>query len=147
MRGKLTALLVIGVLGCGKDGPGAAGSGGAVVIDKFRIGRIQAADGSAAVETDIYSVGETIYVSFEVKNAPSGSPVRLVFSSLPDGRGMAELENKTARKGLVGFELKDTKGWPPGTYRVEYFLLEGSKRLSLGIHDFKLMASPPPRTG
>jgi hypothetical protein len=147
MRGKLTALLLIGVLGCSKVGPGGGGSGGAIVIDKYRIGRIRAADGSATGETDVYGVGETIYVSFEVKNAPSGSPVRLVFSSLPDDLKMAEIEQKTPRNGFVGFELKDTKGWLPGTYRVECFLLDGSKQVSLGIHDFKLVASSPPRAG
>jgi hypothetical protein len=141
MRKKLGALLLLAaVVACDKEE--SSMGGGNLHIDNYRIGRSVARDGTAQSETNTYSVGDRIYMSFVVKNGPSSAPVQLVFSSLPDKRKMAELEKTTSRKGFVSFELKDTR-WPAGTYRVEYFLVEGPKRTSLGFHDFEL-AGPAP---
>ena len=147
MRGIVAALLTLCVLACAK-GNGAGGSGGSdargTFVDMYRIGRSVAPDGSATDETNVYAVGETVYMSFVVRNAPSDAKVRLVFSTLPENRKVAELQGSASKKGFVSFGVKDTKTWALGTYRAEYFLLEGGKWKSLGIHDFKLVAS---RTG
>ena len=146
MRAIVAALLTVGVLACSKGGDG--GGGGSATqgpsVGMYRIGRSVAPDGSATNETDVYAMGETVYMSFVVKNAPSDAKVRLVFSALPDNRKVAELEKSTSKEGFLSFEMKDTKSWALGTYRAEYFLLEGGKQKSLGFHDFKLVAS---RTG
>jgi uncharacterized protein YfaS (alpha-2-macroglobulin family) len=144
MKAIVAALLTVGVLACSKgDGVGGGGSSAAQgpVVGSYRIGRSLAPDGSATNETDMYTPGETVHMSFVVKNAPSDVKVRLVFSTLPDNRKVAELERSTAKNGSVSFELKDTKNWALGTYRAQYFLLEGGRETSLGIHDFKLVAS------
>lgn len=146
MKGIVAALLTVSVLACSKgDGVGGGGSSAAQgpVVASYRIGRSLAPDGSATNETDVYTPGETVHMSFVVKNAPPDAKVRLVFSTLPDNRRVADLERSTAKNGFVSFELKDTISWSLGTYRAEYFLLEGGKQRSLGIHDFKLVASRP----
>jgi hypothetical protein len=158
MKAIVAALLTVGVLACSKgDGGGGSATQGSATqgpatqapalrspfVSLYRIGRSQAPDGSTTGETDMFAAGETVYMSFTVKNAPSDAKVRLVFSTLPDNRKVAELES-TSTNGFVSFGMKDTKSWAPGTYRAEYFLLEDGKPNSLGIHDFKIAAAPAP---
>jgi len=144
MRGGISALLLIGIgiIGCQGGGESSKHGGGSqpeIRVEKYRIGKTVASDGSATMETDTYSPGDSIYMSFEVKGVPSGSPVQIAFSALPDNRKMAELQAKTTKNGFVSYHLSGTR-WPAGQYRVEYFLLTGPKPTSLGVHDFKLVA-------
>ena len=158
-RNWIVAVLVsVTAIACGgekKEAPGGAGSSSAsasspastnkdIYVDKYRIGRTQNSDGVTGTETDTYQPGDTVYQSFEIRNAPEGSNVRIVFTALADNRKVGELQGKTGKNGFISFAMKDTKGWAPGTYRSEYFLAnEGEKPRGMGTHDFKIVASRP----
>ncbi|HKF43666.1 MAG TPA: hypothetical protein VKJ00_00540 [Thermoanaerobaculia bacterium] len=129
--------------GGGSSAP-AASTNKDIYVDKYKIGRTVRPDGQAGTESDLYMPGETVYQSFELRNSPPDSKVKLVFTSLADGQKVAEQVNTTGKDGLVSFEMKDTKSWKPGTYRVEYFMLrEGDKPRSMGTHDLKIVTSRP----
>src|SRR5215475_13750798 len=130
----LAGVFAASALGCGgkNEGGGTAASspgGGApssntkdIYVDKYKIGRTVMADGQAGTETDVYLPGESVYMSFVLRNLPSPSKVRIVFTDLAEHRKITELEKTTDKEGFVSFELKDTKSLKPGTYRAEYFL-------------------------
>lgn len=156
----VAGLVSVTAFACGgekKEAPGGGGSSGSaassssssssnkdIYVDKYRIGRTQNSDGITGTETDTYQPGDTVYQSFELRNAPEGSKVRITFTSLADGSKVGELEQATGKNGLVSFAMKDTKNWKPGTYRSEYFLArDNEKPRGMGTHDFKIVASRP----
>ena len=150
----LAGLIAATAFGCGGKNEGAskpAASGGSspsqpankdIYVDKYKIGRTQLASGEAGTESDIYQPGESVYMSFVLRNLPSPSKVRIVITSLADNKQIAQLEKTTDKEGFVSFEEKDTRSWKPGTYRAEYVLLtEGERPRGMGTHDFKIVAS------
>jgi len=155
----LAGVFAVSAFGCGgkNESPGGkaassspGGSGPSqpnnkdIYVDKYKIGRTKLGDGSAGTETDLYLPGETVYQSFQLRNLPSPSKVRIVFTSLAETQKIAEIEKMTDNDGFVLFEQKDTKNWKPGTYRAEYFLVnEGERPRGMGTHDFKIVTSRP----
>ena len=86
--------------------------------DAFRIGRKAAADGQVTAETNKIPVGEPIYISFVVRNAPSGSFVKVEWKRIEGDVLMAEEQKALPSDGFVAFQVKDTSAWAPGPYRL-----------------------------
>ena len=155
----LAALFAASAFGCGgkneaggkNEGGKSASSGGNapsqpankdIYVDKYKIGRTQMSNGEAGTETDTYQAGESVYMSMVIRNLPSPSKVRIVYTSMEDNKKISEVEKMTDKDGAVSFELKETKALKPGTYRAEYYLAnEGEKPRGMGTHDFKIVAS------
>jgi hypothetical protein len=163
-RKLLVAALGVGLAACGgksesPSGGGAAGPTAAAakpaevkapagpVVDRFRIGRTYAADGSVTDETDTFSQGETILISFELKGAPPGAVAKVVWTT-DGGKKILGEEQKTpaSETGLVSFSAKETAAWPAGEYYVLMQVGDGTGKSfsGLGGKDFRIVAK---RTG
>jgi hypothetical protein len=149
----MTLILVFGAsaLGCGgktgeKRGASDSGATGTRVA-KFRIGPAVAPDGIVTLETDSFHQGNSVNVSFEVKNAPPKSQARVVWSD-SSKRKISE-EQKVPEPGTdaVSFQMKGAQDLEVGDYLVELFY--GSpdpppgKWTSLGTKNFHVAPKRP----
>jgi len=154
----MAVLLLLGLAACGgkREGPAATSASptaappavtptpGPLIVANFKFGRLLGPDGTAANEGGTFIPGEPIFVTLEVKNAPPGATVRIVATTMPDKKKVAEEQKPpSGEKGALVFQFGDTKGWAPGDYRLEMHLVDGSTTTQLGTYDFKV--GPPPR--
>lgn len=89
-------------------------------IDDVTIGHEVGADGKIpADKTGVdFAPGQTIHIAMQVKDAPAGTAVKVVFYG-PGEKKVGE-ETKTVAGGETFMTFgKDTKGWPKGDYRAE----------------------------
>lgn len=107
-------------------------------VDLFRFGDTATADGIVVRETDVIPPGSTAAVSLYVRNVPSGTRVRLVWSAAAGKAATAEDVKAVSDKGFVTF--KQPKPLPEGNYRVDMYYKEpnGTRWNNLGTHEFKV---------
>jgi hypothetical protein len=105
-------------------------------VDYFRFGDTVAADGIVVRETDVIPPGSTAAVSLYVRNVPSETQVRLVWSDAAGKAATAADVKAVGAKGLVTF--KQPKPLPEGNYRVDMYYKEpnGTGWNNLGTHAF-----------
>jgi hypothetical protein len=100
-----------------QDAPPAYPENKDVYLDRLKIGKESAPDGTALEETGgQFRSGSQVYVSFVLRNAPAGSEVKAVWTTMPDHKPIGEEVQKVGAKGFAHFHLK-----PPsdGVYRLE----------------------------
>lgn len=117
----LSLLLVYGACG-GKDSSGGASfrsNNTDTYEDRFQIGKAAAADGKITIETDKFTEGDPIYISFVVRNAPTGASAKVIWKRMDGDVRMGEEQKALKSGGFVWFAVKDTSAWLPGAYRVE----------------------------
>jgi len=94
------------------------------VITKFRLGSSAGADGVVGAEAHVFGVGEAVFTSFEILNAPQGSKMRVAWALLPDRKPVSRQEVPLSPdKPAVAFKA-DSKAWPTGDYVLEMSLVE-----------------------
>jgi hypothetical protein len=117
-------------LGCGEKKAGAGGGGGGAPdsgggtgprITKFRFG--SGADGNGIVtnETESFRPGESVYVSFEVKNVPAKAQLKTVWNDSSKKKISEEQKAPASGSGAVSFQLKGGPSLADGDYMVEFF--------------------------
>jgi hypothetical protein len=131
----LTIALVFAIgasaLGCGekKAGEGGGGGGGGAAdsggtgtrITKFRFGTGVDSNGVVINETESFRPGESVCVSFEVKNVPAKSQVKAVWNDSSKKKVSEEQKPPGSGSGAASFQLKGGPGVPEGDYVVEFF--------------------------
>lgn len=107
-------------------------------VDRYRFGDFTDADGIVVKETSAIPPGSTAAMSFYVRNAPTGTQVRVVWNDLTKNAAMGEEVKPVGDKGFVAF--KQASPSPEGSYRVNmYFKQPASKGWdNLGTHDFRV---------
>lgn len=115
-------------------------------MTKFRIGPVVGADGIVTRETDSFQHGEAIHISFEVKNVPDGTPIRVTWTD-STRRQLSEEVKPLPSNDAVSFEMKDAGSLAPGEYVVEFSRAEPSAPKGwggLGTKPFKVGPNPSP---
>lgn len=114
-------------------------------MTKFRLGMSAGPDGTVMSETRTFGPGESVFASFEIANAPTGSKVRVAWALLPDKKPLSRQEAPlSADKPAVAFKA-DPKGWPIGDYELEMSLVEAGKEDArfMGTAQFKIVKDKP----
>jgi hypothetical protein len=159
-RKVVVAALALGVAACGGKSENPAGggpAGGAAstsrpgesnpskgpLMDRFRIGRAFAVDGSVTEETATFSQGEPIHISFELKGISPGAIAKVLWTT-DGGKKILGEEQKapTPDKGFVSFTAKETSTWSVGDYLLLMQISDGSGKnfAGLGEKDFRIVA-------
>jgi hypothetical protein len=157
--------LVAMLVACGgseKGGPPAAGPGGnagspgsnaaskasdeiptkdrkEMYLDRYRFGIAADADGIVVKESDWIPPGSTVVISLYLRNAPTGSELRIVWNDLASKTSVGDdIIKPVGDKGLVTF--KQASPLPNGSYRAELYFRqpEAKEWRDLGGHDFKV---------
>lgn len=140
----LVLALAAGTLACGEKtaGGGAPVSRGtAPGMAKFRIGPAAGSDGIVTVETDSFHQGDSVKISYEVKNVPPKSQTKVVWSDSSKAKISEEQKAISADTGSVNFEMKGAKDLPTGQYIVEFFYEDpqiSGKWIFLGSKNFQV---------
>lgn len=128
IRTAFAISLVLTYGACGGKGSGPSASGDAnsqrrsnteTYEDSFRIGKKAASDGTVTSETDKFTAGEPIYISFVIRNAPADASAKVLWKRIDGNVRMGEEQKPLSSSGFVSFAVKDTSAWPPGRYRLE----------------------------
>lgn len=90
--------------------------------DRFQIGKTAAEDGKVLSDSDQFTAGDPIYISFVVRNAPAGAFARVTWKRIDGDVKMGEEQKPLGPGGFVSFAVKSTSSWRPGKYRVEKWL-------------------------
>ena len=112
---------------------------------KFRLGSSSGPDGMVGLETRTFGLGEAVFTSFEVVNAPAGSKVRVSWATLPDRKVVSRQEAPLSPdKPAVAFKA-ESKGWPIGDYELQMSLAEVGKEEArfMGTAQFKMVKDKP----
>jgi hypothetical protein len=142
----LPVLAVVGALvACGKE-PAAAGGGSSsgsgsgskteVHTDPFRFGDAIDAQGVVVREISVIPASARPAMSFNVRNAPAGTQVRVVWKDVAKDAEAGEEVKPIGDKGFVAFQRKQPL--PEGNYRVDMFFKppEAKEWRYLGTHLF-----------
>lgn len=135
------------ILGCTKEGADSSGEsteGKGPLVTKFRMGPLAGGDGTVTREGDSFQHGEPIHISFEVKNVPKASPIRVVWRDSAR-QEISKEEKPLPSKGAIAFALKDTGNLAPGDYVVEFSRAEPAAPqgwAGLGTKTFKVGPKP-----
>jgi hypothetical protein len=80
-------------------------------------------DHSPGEAASTFAKNDTVYVSMWTADTPVGTEIKARWLS-PDGQQITEDKIVTDRPGdgYTSFHAANTKGWAPGTYRVEILL-------------------------
>jgi hypothetical protein len=92
--------------------------------DRFQIGKTAAEDGKVLSDSDQFTAGDPIYISFVVRNAPAGAQARVTWKRIDGDVKMGEEQKPLGPGGFVSFSVKSTSSWRPGKYRVEKWLAQ-----------------------
>jgi hypothetical protein len=115
-------------------------------ITAFRIGHGLAPNGAVVGEGSVFAPGETIYVSFDVPNAPPDGKVLLRWQSAGDNKTVHETEVALAAQSPNVSSKTETTGWPPGDYILYKYLSApsaGFENLKLGTATAKIVRERP----
>ena len=132
--------------GAGGGAASDAGGGGGPRITKFRFGAGVDANGVVLNESESFHSGDTVSVSFEVKNVPAQSQVKAVWNDSAKKK-IFEEQKVPSGSGAVSFQLKGGPTVPDGDYIVEF--LYGTpdpppgKWTFLGTKSFKVGPKKP----
>jgi hypothetical protein len=141
-----SALAIVGVLvACGKEPTSAGGGGGGggkggstteVHTDPFRFGDAVDGNGTVMRETSVIPPSARPAVSFNVRNVPAGTQVRVLWKDVAKNADAGEEVKPIADKGFVAFQRPQPL--PEGSYRVDMFykLPEAKDWRYLGTHLF-----------
>lgn len=108
-------------------------------LDRYRFGIATDADGIVVKESDWIPPGSTVAISLYVRNAPTGSELRVVWNDLASKTPVGDdIIRPVGDKGLVTF--KQAAPLPAGSYRSEMFFRHpgAMEWRNLGSHDFKV---------
>ena len=107
-------------------------------MDRYRFGDTTDSDGIVVRETSVIRPGSTAALSFYVRNVPSGTQVRVVWTDLAKNAAMGEEVKPVGGKGFVTF--KQASPSPEGSYRVNMYYKQpqGPGWSNLGSHDFRV---------
>lgn len=86
--------------------------------DRFQIGKTAAADGTVKLDTNKFTAGDPIYISFVIRNAPPDASAKVIWKRIDGDVLMGEDQKPLPPSGFVSFAVKDTSAWPPGAYRL-----------------------------
>ncbi len=78
-------------------------------------------------------------MSLILRNAPAGTPMRVVWNNVGKGVSVGEEVKAVGNEGFVTF--RQAKPLPAGSYRVNMYCkkLRGEGWQDLGSHDFKVV--------
>jgi len=112
-------------------------------IAAFRIGYGQAPTGVVAGEGSVFGQGETIFVSFDVPNAPPDGKLHFRWQAAADNKTVQEADVPLSAGQTPGASSKtETKGWPLGDYVLRISLSAPSanfENVSLGVATVKIL--------
>jgi hypothetical protein len=110
-------------LGCGEKTTGGASDSGASgpYLAKFKIGQAAASDGIVTLETDSFHQGDSIFISFEIKNLPPKSQARVVWSDSSKRKVSEDQTHPASDTGAVSFQMKGAPDLEVGDYVLELF--------------------------
>ena len=89
-------------------------------IDSVTIGHEVGADGAIPTGKtgDDFAPGQPVHIAMQVKDAPAGTAVKVVFYGPGEKNVGEETKNIAGGEKFLAFQ-KDTTGWPKGDYRAE----------------------------
>jgi len=96
-------------------------------LERIVVSRSVNADDSPGAVAASFGKNDTVFVSLWRSNIPAGAEITARWFG-PDGAQITEDKQvmTSAGDGYTSFHAADTKGWAPGSYRVE-ILLNGQK--------------------
>lgn len=102
--------------------PVAAAPAGARV-ERITVAKAVKSDDSPGESASTFGKNDTVYVSMWTADTPVGTEIAARWFG-PDGQQITEDKIVTDRAGdgYTSFHVANTKGWAPGTYRVEILL-------------------------
>ena len=102
--------------------PAAAPAAGARV-ERITVAKAVNSDDSPGESASTFGKNDTVYVSMWTASTPVGTEIAARWFG-PDGQQITEDKIVTDRAGdgYTSFHAANTKGWTPGTYRVEILL-------------------------
>jgi hypothetical protein len=116
-------------------------------IAAFRIGHDLTANGAVAVEGSVFGPGDTICVSFDIKNAPADGKVHLRWETAADKKTVREADVPLSADHSPNVSSKtETGGWPPGEYTLHKYLSAPSaniQNMELGTATAKIVRERP----
>ena len=91
-------------------------------IDDVKTGKTLDSEGKVAEHDKVdFKVGDTVFVSMKVADAPANGAVMAVWKASPGDREIKrETKNVSAGQKIMSFS-QSTKGWDAGTYTVDVF--------------------------
>ena len=104
--------------------PTAAGAPmGGARVERVTVAKAVNSDHSPGEAASAFARNDTVYVSMWTANTPVGTEIAARWYG-PDGQQITEDKIVTDRAGdgYTSFHAANTKGWAPGTYRVEILL-------------------------
>jgi len=92
-------------------------------LERIAVSRSVNSDDSPGAVAASFGKNDTVYVSMWRSNIPAGAEITARWFG-PDGAQITEDKQvmTSAGDGYTSFHAADTKGWAPGSYRVEILL-------------------------
>ena len=92
-------------------------------IERITVAKAVNADHSPGETATTFGRKDTVYVSMWTSNAPVGTEIAARWFG-PDGKQLTEdkIVTDKAGDGYTSFHAANTKGWAPGSYRVDVLL-------------------------
>jgi hypothetical protein len=91
-------------------------------LERIVVSRSVNSDDSPGAVAASFGKNDTVYVSIWRSNVPTGAEITARWFG-PDGAQITEDKQVTpAGDGYTSFHAADTKGWAPGSYRIEILL-------------------------
>jgi hypothetical protein len=93
-------------------------------IERITVAKAVNADHSPGEAATTFGTKDTVYVSMWTANAPVGTEITARWFG-PNGQQMGtddKVVTDKAGDGYTSFHAANTKGWTPGTYRVDILL-------------------------
>jgi hypothetical protein len=99
-------------------------------IERITVVKAVNSDDSPGEAATAFGPKDTVYVSMWTASAPVGTEIAARWMD-PSGKQLSEdkIVTDKAGDGYTSFHAANTKGWAPGTYRVD-ILLNGAPRVS-----------------
>jgi hypothetical protein len=92
-------------------------------VERITVAKAVNSDDSPGESASTFGKSDTVYVSMWTADTPVGTEISARWFG-PDGQQITEDKIVTDRAGdgYTSFHAANTKGWAPGTYRVEILL-------------------------
>jgi hypothetical protein len=88
-------------------------------LDMAKLGSAVGSDGAVTTEAAQFKPGQPIYFSMRFKQSPAGLAATSRWYRGTGEKEITELRKEMKGAASVTFEMKETKKWKPGHYRVE----------------------------
>jgi hypothetical protein len=157
-RAALPGLLAVG-LACGREAPAPspaaahasppapADAARQVVLRSVALGKSINPDGSVAAPAGVFTAGEPLFVSLDVRPLAPGTEVRIAWRGpASEDNGEEEIVVPTGAR-IVSFKARDVAGWKPGEHHLEVWLggaAAGSRKFRIvsGAHPADTSTGP-----